>query len=191
MSEQREAFTTVEIIRMARQAGLTVEAANIGDGVLVPGQRAGVLQKFAEVVAQAALSSAPSAKPVSLRVYVEHGWGCLRTETGQLIKSKKIEDFHETTYLEASSSQPNLSAAVAAAREQDAQVCAPHEDDDGIDRQCKRECREAIRALQTEDGLAALREFGLKVAGIAAADCRANATRFELAAIVDRVMKGE
>lgn len=145
---------------------------------------------------QAALSSAPSAEPVR------------NPDKFRPIWSEALKEFvNSPDVLTPGSVQwvrtvpPNLSAAVAAAREQDAEVCAALRLEwarmkvgatDGrydMMEDAATVCEDEIRALQTEDGLAALREFGLKV-GEAAIYYDVD-TKIAMTEIVDRVMKGE
>lgn len=65
-------------------------------------------------------------------------------------------------------------ALVAAAYEAAVGACVPHGDDDGLDRQCKAECADAICALTPADALAAqaARDERMRAEGARAAEAR-------------------
>lgn len=47
------------------------------------------------------ITNAPTVQREEQRVYLEHGFVCVRTETGKLLASKKIADFGETDFIAA------------------------------------------------------------------------------------------
>lgn len=67
-------------------------------------------------------------------------------------------------------------ALVAAAYEAAVGACVPHGDDDGLDRQCKAECADAICALTPADALAAQarRDERMRAEGMATAYAKAQ-----------------
>jgi len=92
-----------------------------------------------------------------------------------------------------SSAPPNLSAAVAAAIEQDARVCDQVEAENARsnDGGFAWQCAERIRAQQDPDGLAALRDLMLKVARKINDGGFGEFTELGITEVVDRVLRGE
>lgn len=162
MSEQREAFEQAVTAEFEKPVCLDRDGEGYADGYV----------DSAWWGYKAALSSAPSAKPVAWMHSIdrpEHDVGYDRDYF--TVYYKPTPGFCIPLYL----APPHLSAAVAAAREQDASVCDEMTDwpldkhpaatiDSneyliGIQRGLIN-ATNAIRALQSPDGLAELREFG-------------------------------
>jgi hypothetical protein len=63
---------------------------------------------------------------------------------------EKVDDAYSSEYFKSRDWMAAMGVAVDIVLEEAANACAPHSDDDKLDRQAKAECATAIRALKGE-----------------------------------------
>lgn len=137
---------------------------------------------------RASLSSATNAEPIAQVVFWDGGSINVINGMDKLIALPVGTKIYATA-------PPNLSAAVAAVREQDIRVIESRANSDN--NLHAPSCVDEIRGLQTEDGLEALQTFGMMVAKASSVKqypiylVKTGALDAELLNLVDCVMKGE